>query len=198
MLLALGVSYGVARLASEVIDAVLQRFVSRQVGEAFTKYLGFAIVVVGIASRSRVRLLEDFMGAPAYNRDTLNAQLTQELWVVAMYHTIVDSLEGIAWLFVIVGLILLAALIIASTRRSRNCWPTEMDKANGKKRVSEHRRRDRSLVDFRRSNVTCRAIRTRSDRGLRRFWRKAANAWGFNAGEARDHEGCSGVAAAQG
>ncbi len=112
MLLALGVSYGVARLASEVIDAVLQRFVSRQVGEAFTKYLGFAIVVVGIASRSRVRLLEDFMGAPAYNRDTLNAQLTQELWVVAMYHTIVDSLEGIAWLFVIVGLILLAALII--------------------------------------------------------------------------------------
>jgi hypothetical protein len=65
-----------------------------------------------VASGSRVRLLEDFMGAPAYNREALNAQLIQEVWVAAMYHTIVDSLEGIAWLFVIVGLILLAALFI--------------------------------------------------------------------------------------
>ncbi len=112
VLLALGVSYGVARLARDVIEAVLQRFVSRQISEAFAKYLGFAIVVVGVASGSRVRLLEDFMGAPAYNREGLNAQLTQEVWVAAMYHTIVDSLEGIAWLFVIMALILLAALFI--------------------------------------------------------------------------------------
>lgn len=69
-------------------------------------------MVVGVASGSRVRLLEDFMGAPAYNREGLNAQLTQEVWVAAMYHKIVDSLEGIAWLFVIMALILLAALFI--------------------------------------------------------------------------------------
>lgn len=110
--LAFGVAFGVARVARDVIEALLQRFVSRELSEAITRYLGFAIMVVGVASGSRVRLLEDFVGAPAYSREALSAQLTPEVWIAAMYHTVLESLEGIAWLFILVALILLAALFI--------------------------------------------------------------------------------------
>ena len=88
VVLAFGVSFGGARLAKDVIEALLRRFISRELSEAITKYLGFAIMVVGVASGSRTRLLEDFVGAPAYNRDALNAQLTPGVWVAAVYHTV--------------------------------------------------------------------------------------------------------------
>ena len=120
VVLAFGVAYGVARLARDVIEALLQRFIPQELSEAVTRYLGFAIMVVGVASGSRVRLLEDFIGAPAYNREALNAQLTQEVWVAAMYHTVVESLEGIAWLFILLAIILLAALFII--RKTKPEW----------------------------------------------------------------------------
>ena len=132
VVLAFGVAYGVARLARDVIEALLQRFISQELSEAVTRYLGFAIMVVGVASGSRVRLLEDFIGAPAYNREALNAQLTQEVWVAAMYHTVVESLEGIAWLFILLAIILLAALFII--RKTKPEWLAD---GNGQEKSRE-------------------------------------------------------------
>ena len=112
VLVAFGVSFCVARLGRDVIEAVMNRFVSRQLSVAIAKYLGFAIMVVGVSSGSRVRLLEDYNGAPAWNREAVAAQASQEFWVSALYHTIIDSLEGIAWMLIIVALVLLAAHLI--------------------------------------------------------------------------------------
>jgi ABC-type xylose transport system permease subunit len=120
VVLAFGVSFGVARLAKDVMEALLRRFISQELSEAVTRYMGFAVMVVGVASGSRVRLLEDFVGAPVYNRDALNAQLTPEVWVAAMYHTVLESLEGVAWLFILVALILLAALFVI--RKTKPEW----------------------------------------------------------------------------
>jgi hypothetical protein len=40
--------------------------------------------------------MEDYVGAPTWNRPDLGAQLTPEVW--ALYHTFIDSLLGIVWL----------------------------------------------------------------------------------------------------
>jgi len=120
VLVALGVSVGVARLAKDVIEAVLNRFMSNQLCVAALKYLRFAIIVVGVSSGSRVRLLDDYLGAPAWNRAALTEQLTPEVCVATVYHTVLDSLMGIAWLFFVIAFIALVALFII--RKAKPEW----------------------------------------------------------------------------
>ena len=106
VLLALGVSFGIAWLSKELIAGLLNRFLARGVAAAAVKYLRFAMILVGVSSGARVRLLEDFIGAPAYNKDAMLAALTQEVWVVAMYHTVVDTLLGLAWFFILLAFLI--------------------------------------------------------------------------------------------
>jgi hypothetical protein len=67
---------------------------------------------------ARIRLLKEFVGAPSWNRPDLVEQLTPEVWALALYHTFIDSLVGILWLLLILGLVFATALIVL--RRSTN------------------------------------------------------------------------------
>jgi hypothetical protein len=117
-LLALGVSYAVGRVCRDVSEPILGRFFAKNPSILVAKYLQFVVIVVGVSSGTRIRLLEDFVGAPSWNRPDLTAQLTPEVWALALYHTFIDSLLGIAWLLLILGLVCATALIVL--RRSSN------------------------------------------------------------------------------
>jgi len=119
-LLALGVSYGVSKLSRDAVEAIANRFLAKNISAGAAKYLQFAIILVGISNGTRVRLLEDYISAPAYNKPELAAQLTPELWAIAMYHTIVDALLGIAWLLAAFALI--AMFVVIAIRRSNMTW----------------------------------------------------------------------------
>ena len=117
-LLAIGVSYAMGRVCRDISEPILSRFFARNPSILVAKYLQFVVLVVGVSSGARIRLLEDFVGAPSWNRPDLTEQLTPEVWALALYHTFIDSLLGIAWLLFILGLVFATALIVL--RRSGN------------------------------------------------------------------------------
>jgi len=119
-LLALALSFGVAKLCRDPVEAISNHFLAKNISAGAAKYLQLAIVLAGVSSGTRVRLLEDYISAPAYNKPELAAQLTQELWAIALYHTIVDALLGIAWLLAVFAL--LAMFVVISIRRSSMIW----------------------------------------------------------------------------
>lgn len=57
-----------------------------------------------------MHLLEEYIGAPSYNKEALAAAITQEVWVMAVYHTLA-SLEGIAWLFIALAFLFPMAIV---------------------------------------------------------------------------------------
>jgi hypothetical protein len=52
------------------------RFFAKHLSAAAAKYFEFVIVFVEVTSGTRIRLLEDYIDAPAWNRPELAAQLT--------------------------------------------------------------------------------------------------------------------------
>jgi len=117
-ILAMGVSYAMGRVCRDVSEPILARFFSKNPAGLLAKYLQFVVVVVGLSSGARIRLLEDFVGAPSWNRPDLVDQLTPEVWALALYHTFIDSLLGILSLLLVLGLVFATALMVL--RRSTN------------------------------------------------------------------------------
>ncbi len=111
--LALALSVAVAWVSREAIESVLRRFVADHVVRAaFSKYIRFAIVVVGISTGTRVRVLQEYISATAENKAAMAAALTQEFWVLEIYRTIVGTLEGMAWLLLLCFFLALIAPVI--------------------------------------------------------------------------------------
>lgn len=119
-LLALALSYGVSKLCKDAVEAIANHFLARNISAGAARYLQLAIILVGVSSGTRVRLLEDYISAPAYYKPELAAQLTPELWAIALYHTVVDTLLGVAWLLVAFALI--AMFVVIAIRRSNMTW----------------------------------------------------------------------------
>lgn len=108
-LLAFAVSSGVAWAGKEPIEGILHHFFSPNVTLAMSKYLRLAMVLVGVSSGARIRLLEDFIAASPANKIQMTDALTQEFWVVELYRTAVITLEGILWLLLLFSLVVFAA-----------------------------------------------------------------------------------------
>lgn len=79
-LLALALSYGVSKLCKDAVEAIANHFLAKNISAGAARYLQLAIVLVGVPSGTRVRLLEDYISASAYYKPELAAQLTPELW----------------------------------------------------------------------------------------------------------------------
>jgi len=101
--LALGVSWGMGRICRQVSEPFLCRFFAQQPSLLAAKYLQFIVIVVGVISGTRIRLLEDYAGAPSWNQPELAQQLTPEFWAVVLYHTFIDALLGILWLLIVLA-----------------------------------------------------------------------------------------------
>ena len=125
----LAVCFLVARLFSKPIDGILERIVAKDIAYAWTKYLKFAIYVVGISGGVRIHYLESFLreATENYTPPVLNTNR----WVLEIYRTIIESLQSIAWMLLVFFLFALIAYVIvrafelrahskASTNESRN------------------------------------------------------------------------------
>ena len=108
-LLAFGISSGVAWAGKEPIEGILHHFFSVNVTAAMSKYLRLAIVLIGVSSGARIRILEEYIGASPANKLQMTDALTQEFWVVELYRTAITTLEGILWLLLLFSLIVFAA-----------------------------------------------------------------------------------------
>jgi hypothetical protein len=118
--LALGVSWGMGRICRDAAEPFLCRLFAPQPSLLGAKYLQFIVVVVGVVSGSRIRLLEDYAGAPLWNQPELAQQFTPEFWAVALYHTFIDALLGILWLLMVLSFLVGVTYFFA--RRAHMRW----------------------------------------------------------------------------
>lgn len=111
-LVALGVSFLVARLFAGPIDGILKRIIADDISSAWLKYMNFAIYVVGISKGVRVWELERYITPTRFDEKAQILQLTQDRWVLEIYRTIIETLQGIAWMLLIFFVFALIAYVI--------------------------------------------------------------------------------------
>jgi hypothetical protein len=134
-LLAFGISSGVAWAGKEPIEGLLQHFFSVNVTTAMSKYLRLAVVLIGVSSGARIRVLEEYIAASSANKIAMTDGLTQEFWVVELYRTTTASLEGILWLLLFFSLVVFAAYWIM--RRAKGQKPESQARFNNSKAAAD-------------------------------------------------------------
>jgi hypothetical protein len=111
-LVAFGISSGVAWAGKEPIEGILHHFFSLNVTAAMSKYLRLAVVLIGVSSGARIRILEEYIAASAAAKLQMTDALTQEFWVVELYRTAIATVEGILWLLLLFSLVVFVAFWI--------------------------------------------------------------------------------------
>ncbi|OFE44032.1 hypothetical protein [Acinetobacter towneri] len=112
--LALLVSFIVMRLFSNSINAILARIIHDPIHEAWAKYTKFAGMVVGTSSGIRIYDMEKYITPLTYaeNDKKIVIELTQERWVLEIYRTIIETLQGLAWMMLVFFMVALIAYVI--------------------------------------------------------------------------------------
>ena len=109
LILSLGVSWLVARLFGSSIESILRRIIDDEISLVWSKYLRFAILVVGISNGVRVWDYEKYL---SQNKQGTVVALTTERWIFELYHTVISALQGIAWLLLVFFVFALLAYVV--------------------------------------------------------------------------------------
>lgn len=123
LLIALAVSLLVARTFSGPIDRILKRIIADEISDAWLKYLKFAILVVGVSAGVRIYELEKYISPMRWDKEAKILSLTSERWVLEIYRTIIETLQGIAWMllvFFVFALIAYVLVRLGEMRREQN------------------------------------------------------------------------------
>jgi len=107
---ALLVSYGIARLFSGAVARILARLVGAEMSDAWHRYIMFAIYVVGVSRGVRLYDLERYV----LPRTEAEPQLVLDAsrWTFEIFRTIVATLQGVAWMLLVVFLVALVAYVL--------------------------------------------------------------------------------------
>lgn len=109
LVLSLGVSWLVARLFGSSIESILRRIIDDEISLVWSKYLRFAILVVGVSNGVRVWDYEKYL---SQNKQGTVVALTTERWIFELYHTVISALQGIAWLLLVFFVFALLAYVV--------------------------------------------------------------------------------------
>jgi hypothetical protein len=116
-LLAFGISFLIVRLFRKPIDAILQRLISEEIFSAWSKYIKFAIYVVGISGGVRVWDLEKYITPQSDKREVV--QLIQERWILEIYRTVIETMQSIAWMLLVFFIFALLAFVVVKGMEMR-------------------------------------------------------------------------------
>jgi hypothetical protein len=104
------VSLVVARTFRGSIDKILQRLIGEDIYTAWSRYIVFALYVVGISGGVRVWQLERYISPRA--RDEPILALTAERWTLEIYRTVIGTLQGVAWTLLVFFVVALVAFVV--------------------------------------------------------------------------------------
>lgn len=105
------VSALVAKAFSKSADQILNRIIANEISKAWHRYIMFAIFVVGISSGVRIWDLEKYITKPQYPSAEV-VPLTSERWVLEVYRTIIETLQGLAWVLLVFFVVALFAYVV--------------------------------------------------------------------------------------
>ncbi|WP_136069099.1 hypothetical protein [Modicisalibacter radicis] len=108
--IAIAVSTGAVMLFNKPVGKILARIVKDEISAAWHRYITFAGFVVGVSGGVRIYDLERYISAP--HRDAEVLTLTAERWTLEVYRTIIETLQSIAWVYLVVFIVALLAYVI--------------------------------------------------------------------------------------
>ncbi len=107
----------VAFIFHKPIDAILKRVVPADIAYAWTRYLRFAIYVVGIGAGVRVWALEKYLIAQKPYKEIV--ELTSDRWMLEIYETIIGTLQSAAMVLLVFFVFALLAVVIVQIFEKR-------------------------------------------------------------------------------
>lgn len=113
--LAVSVSLMVMWLFSNSINRILARIIHDPIHSAWAKYTKFAGMVVGTSSGIRIYDMEKYITPMTYageNQKSIIIDLTQQRWILEIYRTIIETLQGLAWMMLLFFMVSLIAYVI--------------------------------------------------------------------------------------
>jgi len=129
LLIAVATSLLVLRLFDRLIRKILDRVVAAELSEAWNRYLGFAVVVVGVSGGVRIWSLEKYITARTDDGDPI--VLNADRWILEVYRTLIGTLQSVAWILLVFFIFaLIAYVIMRGFELRRQGRPPEDDGAN--------------------------------------------------------------------
>ena len=118
---AFGVSFAVMWLFTKPIDSVLQRIIADEISAAWSKYMKFAILVVGVSTGVPVHDLERYVSATLGGREVQSAaSLGFDRWIFELYRAGIETLQGIAWMLLVFFVFALIAYVMVRIGEMRS------------------------------------------------------------------------------
>ena len=84
----------VALLFRRPVGRIMQRLVAEDISSAWSKYITFAIYVVGISGGVRIWDMEKYINPSG--KDNIILELTSQRWFLEVYGTVIGTLQSIA------------------------------------------------------------------------------------------------------
>ncbi len=109
-MLSIIVSFGVVKTFDKAIASIFSRIIQDKISSVWQKYIKFAAYVVGISGGVRIYQLERYISAP--HKDTEVLILNSERWTLEVYRTIIETLQSLAWMYLVVFIFALIAYVI--------------------------------------------------------------------------------------
>ena len=119
LLAAAAVSLAVMWLFTKPIDGVLRRIIPDEISAAWSKYMKFAILVVGVSSGVQLRDLEKYINPTLGGREIQSASLSFNRWIFELYRAAIETLQGIAWMLLVFFAFALIAYVIVRIGEAR-------------------------------------------------------------------------------
>lgn len=111
----------VAAIFNRPIDGILKRVVPAEISYAWTRYLRFAVYVVGIGGGVRVWSFEKYLTLQEPYKDII--QLTSDRWTLEIYETVIGTLQSAAMVLLVFFVFALIAVVIVRIFETRAAKP---------------------------------------------------------------------------
>ena len=113
MFVAFFVSVIVIYFFAKSVEGVLSRIINDNIYKAWVKYIKFSGIVVGLSSGIRIYDLEKYITplVPDKNGSKI-ISLNFERWFLEVFRTVIETIQGLAWMFLIFFMVALLAYVI--------------------------------------------------------------------------------------
>jgi hypothetical protein len=110
-------SFLITRLFGKSVKKILGRIIAEELSSAWTRYLTFAIYVVGISGGVRIWDLEKYISPRGEEAEIL--VLNADRWTLEVYRTVIGTLQGVAWMLLIFFLFAMIAYVVVRGREAK-------------------------------------------------------------------------------
>lgn len=108
--IALTISYVVVRIFEKPIESILARIIPEEISSAWLRYIKFAIYVMGVAGGVNIWYLDRYITPSESGMEPL--VLNTNRWILEIYRTVLETLQGIAGTLLVFFLFALIAYVI--------------------------------------------------------------------------------------